>query len=316
MNKKLASLSLVLVFALCVPSYGWGNVGHMAVAYVAYQKLTPRTRNRANALLKLNPQYETWVKMVPDGTSSAGRQRMIFMIAATWADQIKGLNQYHDDGSHGGNRPPDDPSAGQNIGYTDFARHKYWHFIDDGITQDGTAIQATPTPNAETQIDAFRKVLAGTDSDELKSYDLVWLLHLVGDIHQPLHCVNRFGQTQPDGDDGGNSVKICNPTCNGNLHSYWDDLPGAGKSPTDAVNYGKRLAQADAGLAAKLHTSDWIKESVQEAKSQVYKNPPVGLGAGPFTLTAAYKTAASRLSKQRVALAGARLANILNKELK
>jgi S1/P1 Nuclease len=41
----------------------------------------------------------------------------------------------------------------------------------------------------ETQIAVFRKTLADkTISDDIRSYDLAWLLHLVGDVHQPLHA--------------------------------------------------------------------------------------------------------------------------------
>jgi len=44
--------------------------------------------------------------------------------------------------------------------------------------------------------------------DDLKSHDLSWLLHLVGDLHQALHCTTRVGQTQPDADAGGNRVTL------------------------------------------------------------------------------------------------------------
>jgi hypothetical protein len=59
--------------------------------------------------------------------------------------------------------------------------HKYWHFIDTPFTIDGTALPAIPTPNAQERIALFRTVLASTSADPLKSYDLTWLLHLVGD---------------------------------------------------------------------------------------------------------------------------------------
>jgi len=42
----------------------------------------------------------------------------------------------------------------------------------------------------------------------LKSYDLTWLIHLVGDVHQPLHCVARITKGDPEGDKGGNDVKL------------------------------------------------------------------------------------------------------------
>jgi hypothetical protein len=68
------------------------------------------------------------------------------------------------------------------------------------------------------------------------------------------------------------------------------------------------------GLASKSDAADWVKESF-DAKSAVYR-APIAAGLGPFTITPAYKSAARTLAKQRVALAGARLANMSNTELK
>src|SRR5262249_47588746 len=150
--------------------------------------LTPQARQRANDLIKLNPKYNTWSTWVPVGTTPADKDRMMFMIAATWPDQIKGDNTYTNDGTAGGDRPGNGPEASANIGYSDKARHRYWHFIDKPFSQDGTPLPPIPTPNAQERIALFRGVLASNSSDPLKSYDLVWLLHLVGDVHQPLHC--------------------------------------------------------------------------------------------------------------------------------
>src|ERR1043166_6837010 len=65
-----------------------------------------------------------------------------------------------------------------------------------------------PVPNAQTRITDFRAVLASDSPDLLKSYDLSWLLHLVGDVHQPLHCASLVSHAKPDGDSGGNGVKL------------------------------------------------------------------------------------------------------------
>jgi hypothetical protein len=334
---------VLLLGAVAVPSFGWGSGGHMAVAYVAYEKLTPQARDRVDALIKLNPKYDTWKASLPATASPAVQNEMLFMIAATWADQIKGDGHHVADGPNGGDRPPDDGTAGQNIGYSDTAMHKYWHFVDEPFSQDGTALQNPPTPNAETQIPVFRAALASDSADDLKSYDLVWLLHLAGDVHQPLHCASRFGQAQPNGDAGGNRVHVCTttgkvttgtsakgkakatakakaskaaPNCKGNLHAFWDDLFGTSPSPAPAMKIGKTLPAAPADPAADLDTAHWVKESFDDAVQKIYVNPPIGLGAGPFTLTPAYRKAALSLARERVALAGARLANILNKELK
>ena len=185
---------LLLVSALHIPSFAWNDLGHMTVAYVAYQQLKPVVRNRVEDLLKLNPKHDLWLTLLPAGISDEEKRMMIFMLAATWPDRIKQNSHYTKDGKQKGNRPPDGPTASQNIGYTDFAMHKYWHFIDTPFSQDGTALAAIPTPNAQTQIEVFRSVLASTSPDVLKSCDLAWLLHLVGDVHQPLHCAARFSK--------------------------------------------------------------------------------------------------------------------------
>src|SRR2546425_12172122 len=121
MNKTLfrSLLVLVLVAGITTLVHAWDSFGHMTVAYVAYQKLTPQTRDRVKALLKKNPYYGTkWSSMLPPGTSGTNKDMMIFMIAATWSDQIKSDQTYRDDGSHNGDRP-DGPTSSQNIGYTD-----------------------------------------------------------------------------------------------------------------------------------------------------------------------------------------------------
>ena len=60
-----------------------------------------------------------------------------------------------------------------------------------------------------------------------------------------------------------------------------------------------------------LNVDDCISESLVVAKQNTYKSPPIGAGAGPFTLTLAYKTAARNVAEKRIALAGARLAKMM-----
>ena len=92
------------------------------------------------------------------------------MLAATWPDAIKQNAQYHNDGAQNGDRPTG-PEARRNTGYDDFNRHKYWHFVDQPFTQDGTPLSGAPVPdpNAQTQITAFRAVLASIQCDSLSS---------------------------------------------------------------------------------------------------------------------------------------------------
>lgn len=308
---RLLACSLTLIMAASISSYAWNSRGHMMVAAVAYGRLTPAVKARVDALLLLNPDRDNWLDLIPANTSAANKKKMLFVIAATFPDRIKSNPDFHTDGPHNGNRPPNDPSASQNIGYDDLARHKYWHFVD---TPFGTGtMPPVPTPNAKDRIELFISTLGSTASDDVKSYDLCWLLHLVGDVHQPLHCVTRVNAATPDGDDGGNGVKLTSPA---NLHTFWDDLLGTGSSVSTAISAAVLLTNAPSGSANDLNVQHWLDESVNAAQADAYKKPTIGDGVGPFTITAAYKAKATKIAQQRVALAGAPLAKILNEKLK
>src|SRR5262249_39587347 len=89
--------------------------------------------------------------------------------------------------------------------------------------------------------------------EKLKSYDLSWLLHLVGDVHQPLHATTRVSATKPDGDDGGNGVELSSPA---NLHTFWDDVLGSGNTPSTALNAIMTLPNAPASAVNDLNVDD------------------------------------------------------------
>lgn len=318
MKIRIPAIFVVLLILVAAPSHSsaWNDRGHMTVAYIAYKQLNPTTRDRVDALLKLNPKYSAWETTISQqipNASQADKNLMIFMIAATWPDQIKRDNTYTSDGSEKGNRPDGSPDPNRNTGYDDLLMHKYWHFIDTPFTTDGTALTPIPDPNAQVRIALFRGVLASNSPDALKSYDLSWLLHLVGDVHQPLHASTRVSAADPQGDAGGNNVKLSCTKCE--LHFFWDDLLGTNSNLKTVMNAARKLPKADATLAAKSDEKDWIAESFQEAQQNVYISP-IAAGDGPFTITSGYKKASTKLAKERVALAGARLANLLNNELK
>jgi len=291
----------------------------MAVGWVTYQHLNADTKAAVNKLIAENPSYQKWKSSLPNGLSSDDQNLYLFMIATTWPDQIKSDSSYHDDGPNGGNTPPT-TGATTNIGYADKARHKYRHFIDVPFSPDSTPLPPIPYPNAETEIAVLRQTLESTKATKpLQSYDLVWLLHLVGDIHQPLHCTARFTSTQPTGDSGGNGVKFCpvsDQSCSGNLHAFWDDLLG----PTSGTP--QQVATAAAALPAvnvsanDLDVHTWIEESFQLAQSAAYINPPIKNGAGPYFYDDTYAQNALAVAQKRVVQAGLRLANILNTEIK
>jgi hypothetical protein len=303
------TLGVVLLTLFATPGFAWDNLGHMTVAQVAWDLLNKDVRVSVSQLLRVNPQYASWtVNVGPEK-----RDQVAFLRASTWADHIKSDAHYQDDGPSGGNRPPPEPEASRNIGYSDFDRHKYWHFVDIPYQADKTPTEDASVPNALTQIALFRKTIASSLAlEDIRSYDLVWLLHLVGDVHQPLHATSAFSASEPHGDNGGNDEKI---TCGGCqetvLHWFWDDAPGVSDDPDDAIAIAKSLPGVDARQAAIRDETVWANESFELAKQIVYQSP-VSVAPGPFALTDTYKAKAVELAKERMAVAGSRLASLLN----
>ena len=308
---KTQITAILTAVLLATPSvWAWDSDGHMQVAEIAWQHLTAASRTRASTLLKLNPNYQSWIAKVP----AAKREQVAFVMAATWPDYIKkSVAGYTNDSD----TPPPVPASSQNIGYPDHLMHRYWHFIDTPFSTDSTALVQPVAPNAKTQIELFTAAIASGASDDIKSYDLVWLEHLVGDVHQPLHATSRFSADLPMGDHGGNLVVLCANSCKtkSELHAFWDDVLGVSYSPTTAIIAADKLPAAPAAGAAVANDQAWITESFDAAKQFVYASP-VGPGSGPYTLSATYKSKAKTEAKARIELAGIRLANLINTNLK
>jgi len=207
------------------------------------------------------------------------------------------------------------PDPSRNSGFDDKFMHKYWHYIDLPFSPDGTKLVQPPQINAQERIGLLRKTIASDAPDALKAFDLVWLLHLVGDVHQPLHATSRFTHAGTKGDAGGNNVKLCKSPCKDELHAFWDDVLGKEETVSTAIIAAGGLPKPDQAQASKSDEAEWVQESFQAAQKWVYVDP-IGVGNGPFTPNGAYKANAKKVAEERVALAGARLGNLLNTELK
>ncbi len=323
--------------AISTPANSWNARGHMTVAAIAWEKMDAATKRRAIALVKLNPDYSLW--MSRPGISSlpeAARDRIAFMEAATWPDDLKqrvcsGAPTCIIDEGY----TPADPDADQNIGYRDRRLRRYWHFKNLPFSTDGTPTRPFFRVNAETQIGALSQTLGDTAlSQDARSFNLVWLLHLVGDVHQPLHATARFTADDENGDSGGNGVIVCKPhparcVTRGrpdSLHGLWDDAIGTGSSATAAARkadgYLAQLRDRTSFLSrivgnANLNApvADWMTESLAIAKLHAYA-APVGAGRGPHFPDTTYRNNAGSIAEQRIVIAGLRLANLLNDRLR
>ena len=349
MTSRTASILCFVVFLTCLArpprARAWGNTGHEAVAYVAWQQMTPATRARTIELIKLVPTltnpddpskiipgYNEWLSDLPAGLSQDEQNLFLFMRAATWADSIK--HRWLQDSDI----PPTGRSVEVHIGFRDGESHGYWHFIDTGFTRDNSTVPPTPVPNVATQITALRDAIATGEDQTLEAYDMVWLEHLVGDIHQPLHGSARY--VKGASDLGGNKVKIRMTTAMkkqfegthsksapNELHAFWDDLPGEGQPADvlpDAVTFAKDLPAVDSSQLNDTDPGGWAAESLALAKSHAY-HAPIGKDLQPsgstgsssgYLISTTYFNQAFSDAHDRIALAGARLAKLLNENLK
>jgi hypothetical protein len=316
MKRQLRAALAGLLLAAAQPAFAWWNGGHEVVAYIAYQKLTPATRARVDSLLKLNPMYEEWTRDVEDSR----KPLVAFLMAATWPDCIKSASCAAGYTSDGGNTPPGNPTDDQNIGYSDKLMHQYWHFVDEPYSA-GAPGMPPKTPNALTEIQKLSAAIATDESDDIKSYDVVWLEHLVGDIHQPLHATSRFTAKHPQGDAGGNLIYFCDKPCTDELHAYWDGLLGNGPTAEQITENAKALLRREAPAGANsIDAQTWVQQSFALAKSAVYaapismdNDPSVKLSPRP---DAPYGGEARKVAEAQVLLAGYRLAAVLNRNLK
>jgi hypothetical protein len=292
----------------------WWDEGHMQIAYVAYKQLDDAVKENADALLRRNPDYEKWTAGVADPKTA---KVYAFIHAATWADDIK-REEYHY--THDANASD---TAGQNIGYTDHNQHAYWHFKDIDFTPDGSPLPAPAGVDLVTQLKKMIAALPATSgaSADLRSYDLVWILHLVGDAHQPLHAASRFTAQFPHGDNGGNAETVVPATGETiSLHAYWDRILGGYASPFGAMfdadqRDGLAHVAVDANAAKVADPETWIAESAELARRFAYA-APIGGGKDSVALTRDYETNARNVARKQAALAAARLANLLNAALK
>lgn len=312
---------LLVVLASASPLHGWDATGHRLSVYVAYQSLTSTQRDYWREVLQHHPRFEADFKgAMPANIQQASRgeqTRWLLGQAAVWPDLARGL---HDDIRRRYNKPD-------------------WHWIDGAWVRDeaqtqGNLYLATPplpdiqgapatnrqhashASNVLTALERAHWQLEHETDPAQRAIALCWLLHLIGDIHQPLHTGALVsGQLFPDGDRGGNRIR----TRDGNLHADWDRaLRGA---PFD--DRMRELLAITASLPdnAEYKPTRWLQESRSILLRQVYppsvintvrRSETTGESLGSISLSNRYQDTMQRTASIRIAEAGVRVAKTLS----
>jgi S1/P1 Nuclease len=187
-----------------------------------------------------------------------------------------------------------------------------WHYIDIPIDKPHLDM-ARDCPNGDcviAKIEDFRKQLKDPAVTGVQRREaLMFLIHFVGDMHQPLHCSDNK-------DKGGNDTHIVFNNRPSNLHSLWDSgLLGLMGKEDDLLPAYSADAARHAKSWRKGSVSDWAEESHREAVKITYgKLPKAAAGTQP-TIGEKYEKKAEPEVKEQIEKAGVRLARVLNEAL-
>lgn len=302
----------LIAIALLLPqtALAWNSTGHEVVARIAWEKMEPQTRLRVIALMLQVPTDADLASLLAeDERPLIFRQRDFFAIAATWPDIMRS-----------------DEFPDRKKKYS----HSNWHYTNlfwkdqNGIPVDVLELQPEAV-NVVERLNFLRTEVTNKNvAASQRGIDIAWILHLVGDIHQPLHTSARVTETEPTGDQGANlfllTPKDTLPKDTKRLHGYWDDILNKSiprKLNESEMAYVNRIASTimqrhpEAKMKARLRQgefAEWAKEGLASAKASAY---PSWLKRFR-TPSERYRKQVYNVAEPAIALAGYRLAALLD----
>lgn len=277
----------VLATMACAPAAAWGDLGHRVTALIAYRHLLPTARARLDALLAGDS----------DPLTAAD-----FASRATWADKYRNAHR--------------ETAA--------------WHFVDIEIDHadvqgachgfpllapDQPASQGPAQDCVVNKIDEFAAELRNVRTPPAERLlALKFLIHFVGDLHQPLHVADHQ-------DRGGNCIALTPPQeQQSNLHAYWDVavVEALGLSAAQiADKLDASLGAADLKQWAQGTAQSWALDSFEVGRRDVYALPslPTCQNSGSVPLSGEYQLQARKDAAVQLQKAAVRLAAVLNRAL-
>ena len=318
----LCGAAALVFVSLPAPAHAWGCEGHQVIALLAEKHLTPHALAMAEKILADGPVDPNLSRYCKQGGSDP------LADASTWPDDIRGQ------------RPETAP----------------WHYVDIPLGTKRRDVEKYCDPKESCITRAIREqmtILSSTsgsaggaaEADPIKKANaLRFLIHFVGDLHQPMHAATN-------NDAGGNCVPVAffdttpqlrnpkNESYSPNLHAIWDVNILERATPRKTVeevaaelneSFGRKIAAWQRGPA---NVVAWAWESHQAALKTAYGKLPVPIPVEPPQsvtscaddnhvsarmlkldehLGEPYQNASAPIVRQSLAKAGARLALLLN----
>jgi len=297
-----ALFTALLAAGLASTANAWDQAGHLLVGQIAWTQSSPEVRRAVSETVRLLPKDYNL------------EREYSFAAACCWMDDMRSAPHY---------------------------AWSKWHYVNIPWTADASGFVL---PEGPTAISAFHQQETAWKDGSLpplqRAEALGILMHIVGDLHQPLHACDR------NGDRGGNGYLIYGvpftdlwPGTVPNLHSFWDKAfrfagrEGAIKqlwqSPTleeraTAVGENVIAAEADRLLQRWPRSSfqaeelggtpeQWARESYQQACLKGYPAGAPPTETEVRTLDPAFCDEANAVATRRVVQAGLRLAELLQR---
>ena len=304
-QKKWIALSAAAFLFTQIPTAAeaWDATGHIIIAQIAYDNLTAVAQQDVDYLIAQTDFSKTFPQFTP------------FVYSAPWPDYLN----YDVQDSDATSKDTFDMLR---------AETKSWHFDDDPIVVGNYH----PTQSNSNSVWAINYLIPQlsyaiqSKNYNLAAYYLIFITHIVGDIHQPLHNANMYDSDFPTGDIGGNLYKIQSTFGAKELHAVWDDSLGRFSSWQNfSANAGYRPPLADVEKTASefqqlcgekkardLNPAHWEKQSHKIAVSFVYPFNNKDAPAINQTLSKKYIADGQAIAARQMCIAGKRLAGVLN----
>ena len=318
MTVIIPAMTIALALFASPAAHAWGCQGHETVALIAEMHMNPQTLAKVNQILQDSPVDPA----LNHHCTETGLTPMAGV--ASWADDYRSAH----------------PETGG------------WHYVD--VPRGGTRADfAAACPEKEgcvtkalrTQVDILR---APSSTAQQRADALRFVIHFVGDIHQPLHDTtndDRGGNCVPVG-FFGTEPQTRNPQSESyspNLHGVWDSsIVGRMVGDKTVQQFAKEVEAAQASgmsawMAGSMNFDDWAWEGHELAESVTYGKLPNAIPIEkPVEMTSCaddnhvgarmlalhedleqpYQDVSAPVVQQQLAKAGARLAALLNDVLK
>ena len=329
--RSTALMTLLLCAAMAPNLRAWDHPSHMTTAAIAAAEIEQArpglTEKIGLILMKHADSAAFWV--AAGDAKGTERARLMFIEGARWPDDNKWT--IHD-------RPTWHTAR--------------WAIVAEDAPPEAKAAaearQGRPTGQAIQALVLNYSVLSSTESNSTeRAVALSWLLHLIGDIHQPLHVSDQFSKAFPAGNGAGTQEYVADPTRDSAipLHMLWDsnifrstELEDIDQNAKELMDQFPRSAFSElAAIDGPVDFEGWARESYQVAVDFAYgygietiKDPDASLdtdkavkkmvlfvleGISPVEnapeVPAEYWEQLQYIAKRRITLAGYRIADCI-----